>query len=174
MAHDVDPTGGAPAERPPRPPIPALGVVFLAAGLVLLASSFVPEATLSKLWPLFLLVPVAILVERYVAHPKQAAGVLVPIGVLSYLTVFFLWLNLTSWANTGTTWPHFLLAPAFGLTLLFLATRNTHLLVPITALTAVAVVFLVGVQRSRVAIAVALIAVGIALILGPTLRRRTG
>jgi hypothetical protein len=173
MALEIDPSGSGPAEKP-RPPIPALGVVFLAAGAILLASSLVPEATLSKLWPLFLLVPVAILVERYVAHPKQAVGVLVPIGVLSYLTVFFLWLNLGSWARAGTQWPHFLLAPAFGLTLLFLATRNRHLLVPITALASVAVVFLVGVQRSRVGIALALIAVGLALILGPALRRRPG
>jgi hypothetical protein len=174
MAQEVGPAGGPSSEQPARPRVPALGVLFVVAGVILLVSTYVPEVTFSKLWPLFLLLPLAILVERYLAQPKQAVGVLVPIGVLSYLTVFFLWLNLSSWANTATTWPHFLLAPAFGLSLLFLATRNTHLLVPITALTVVAVVFLVGMQRSRFAIAVALIAVGLVLILGPALRRRRG
>ncbi len=174
MAQDGGPPP-APGPAPPgRPRVPALGILFVAAGGILLASTVLPAATLSNLWPLFLLLPVAVLLERFVADPKHAAGVLVPIGVLGYLAVLFLWLNFTSWSNVGGAWPHFLLAPALGLSLLFLATRNTSLLVPIAILTAVAVVSLAGVQRSRVAIAVALIAVGVVLILGPALRRRRG
>jgi len=174
MAQEDGIPTATPPGKPPRVRVPALGILFVAAGAILLASTVLPDATLSNLWPLFLLIPVAVLLERFLADPKRAAGVLVPIGVLSYLAVFFLWLNFTSWSHTGTTWPHFLLAPAFGLSLLFLATRNTSLLVPITILTAVAVVSLAGLQRSRVAIAIVLIAVGVALILGPALRRRRG
>ena len=173
MGQDVDPSSATANAKPPRR-VPALGLLFVAAGAILLASTVFPEATISNLWPLFLLIPVAVLVERFVAAPRQASGVLVPVGVLSYLAAFFLWLNFTSWANVVTAWPHFLLAPAFGLFLLFLATRETHLLVPVTILSSVALVFLAGVQRSRVAIAVVLIVVGLVLILGPALRRRRG
>lgn len=165
---------GTPGEKALRARVPALGILFVAAGMILLASTVFPEATVSNLWPLFLLIPVAILIDRFLAAPKQASGVLVPIGVLGYLSVFFLWLNFTSWAHTATAWPHFLLAPAFGLFLLYLATRNTHLLAPITVLTSVAVVFLAGVQRSRIGIALVLIVVGLVLMLGPALRRRRG
>ena len=174
MAQEGGPSPESRPAPPARPRVPALGILFVAAGAILLASTVLPDATLSNLWPLFLLIPAAVLLERFVADPKHASGVLVPIGVLAYLAVFFLWLNFTSWSHTARTWPHFLLAPAFGLFLLFLATRNTSLLVPITILTAVAVVSLAGLQRSRVAIAVVLIAVGVVLILGPALHRRRG
>jgi hypothetical protein len=137
-------------------------------------ASLSPKATVDKLWPLFLLVPVAILGQQYLEKGKAAAGVLVPLGILSYLAVFFLWLNFTSWDQTAVTWPHFLLAPAFGLFLHFLATRKTGLLVPITALCVIAVVFLAGFHRSTVAIAVALIAVGVVLLVGPVFRGRKG
>lgn len=174
MAQEDGTPTDTPPEKPSRARVPALGILFVAAGAILLASTVLPDATLSNLWPLFLLIPAGVLLERFLADPKHASGVLVPAGVLSYLAVFFLWLNFTSWAQTATAWPHFLLAPAFGLFLLFLATRNTSLLVPITILAAVAVVSLAGLQRSRVAIAVVLIAVGVVLILGPALRRRRG
>lgn len=174
MTPDVPPSGGAPGERPARGRVPAVGILFVAAGGILLASSLLREATLSNLWPLFLLLPVAVLLERFLADPRAAAGVLVPVGLLSYLAAFFLWLNFTSWGNVGAAWPHFLLAPAFGLLLLFLATRNTALLVPVAVLTSIAAVFLAGLQRTRVAIALVLIAVGVVLIVAPALRRRRG
>ena len=170
-------TGGTdPAARKPslRSQGPLLGVLFIVAGLAFLAASLFPKATVDKLWPLFLLVPVAILGQQYLEKGRAAAGVLVPLGILSYLTVFFLWLNFASWEQTAVTWPHFLLAPAFGLFLQFLATRKTGLLVPITVLCVVAVVFLAGFHRSTVAIAVALIAVGLVLLLGPAFRGRKG
>jgi hypothetical protein len=174
MTNEVEGGAGAAGQKRSPHPLPALGILFVVAGVVLLLGSLLPEATVSKLWPLFLLIPVVILGQRFLAQPKEAVGVLVPIGLLSYLTVYFLWLNFSSWANTAVTWPHFLLAPAVGLFLLFLATRNTHLLVPVTVLTVVALVFLGGLQRSRIGIAVLLIGVGIVLILGPALRRRRG
>ncbi len=151
-----------------------LGVLFIVAGLAFLLASMFPEATVARLWPLFLLVPVAVLGQTYLAKGKAAAGVLVPMGILLYLAVFFLWLNFTSWQHTAVTWPHFLLAPAFGLFLQFLATRNLALLTPVTVLTVVAAVFLAGFRRSTLAIAVALIALGVVLLLGPTFRRRKG
>jgi len=100
--------------------------------------------------------------------------VLVPSGILLYLAVYFLWLNFTSWEHTAVTWPHFLLAPALGLFLLFLATRRTALLVPISVLSVIAVVFLAGFRRSTFALALALIAVGVLLVAQVALRGRKG
>ncbi len=157
-----------------RSQAPILGVLFIVAGLAFLAASVFPKATVDRLWPLFLLVPVAILGQQFLEKGRAAAGVLVPVGILLYLTVFFLWQNFTSWDRTAVTWPNFLLAPAFGLFLLFLATRKAGLLVPITVLSVVAVVFLAGFHRSTVAIAVALIAVGVVLLVGPAFRGRRG
>lgn len=161
-----------PGERHPPLRAPVLGVLFLVAGAALLLGSLYPEATVARLWPLFLLVPVAVLGQVLLERRRAAAGVLVPIGVLSYLTVFFLWLNFTSWARMASAWPNFLLAPALGLFLLFLATRRAQLLVPVAALTIVAAVFLGGLQRSIVAIALVLMVVGVLLLVGPVLRRR--
>lgn len=157
-----------------RPPLraPVLGILFIVAGVAFLLGSLYPEATIARLWPLFLLVPVAVLGQVYLERRRTAAGVLVPVGVLSYLTVFFLWLNFTSWSHMATAWPHFLLAPALGLFLLFLATRSAQLLVPVAALSILAVMFLGGFQRSRIVIAAALIGVGVLLLVGPALRGR--
>jgi hypothetical protein len=170
-------TGGAEptSEKPPRRwQAPILGVLFIVAGLAFLALSLFPGATVERLWPLFLLVPVAALGQQYLEKGRTAAGVLVPVGILLYLTGFFLWLNFTSWERTGVTWPNFLLAPAFGLFLQFLATRKSALLVPVAVLSVVAAVFLAGFHRSNLAIAVALIAVGALLLIGPALRGRKG
>ena len=152
----------------------ALGVLLIAAGLAFLAASTFPEATVARLWPLFLLIPVVILGQQYLEKGKAAAGVLVPSGILLYLAVYFLWLNFTSWEHTAVTWPHFLLAPALGLFLLFLATRRTALLVPISVLSVIAVVFLAGFRRSTFALALALIAVGVLLVAQVALRGRKG
>ncbi len=172
----MEPIGDAGQQPTPRgaPPLraPALGVLFLVAGLAFLLASIYPEMTVGRLWPLFMLIPVAVLGQLYMEKRREAAGVLVPIGVLVYLTAFFLWLNFTSWSHMATAWPNFLLAPAVGLFLLFLSTRSAHLLVPIAALTIVAVVFLGGLQRSMILIAAVLIAVGLVILLGPALRRR--
>jgi hypothetical protein len=171
-------TGGAEPEGEKKPSrrwqAPFLGVLFIVAGLAFLAASWFPKATVERLWPLFLLIPVAALGQQYLEKGRAAAGVLVPVGVLLYLTGFFLWLNFTSWERTAVTWPNFLLAPALGLFLEFLATRKTALLVPVAVLTVVAAVLLAGFHRSTLAIAVALIAVGALLLIGPALRGRKG
>ncbi len=170
-------TGGAEptAEKPSlRWQAPILGVLFIVAGLAFLAASLFPEATVERLWPLFLLIPVAALGQQYLEKGRAAAGALVPVGILLYLTGFFLWLNFTTWERTAVTWPNFLLAPALGLFLQFLATRKTALLVPVAVLSVVAAVFLAGFHRSTLAIAVTLIAVGALLLIGPALRGRKG
>lgn len=169
----MDMEGGV-QRSPERAPLraPVIGGLFVVAGLAFLAGSIYPEATVARLWPLFLLIPVAVLGELFLEKRREAAGVLVPIGVLLHLSAFFLWLNFTSWSHMATAWPNFLLAPALGLFLLFLATRNVQLLVPVTTLAVVALVFLGGFQRSKILIAAVLIGVGLLLLLGPLVRRR--
>lgn len=174
MATEPGGTENASRESPAPWRAPVLGVVFIAVGVAFLAASVFPEANIGTLWPLFLLIPVVGLGQTYLAKGKSAAGVLVPLGILLYLTVLFLWLNLTSWERTEAAWPHFLLAPAFGLLLLAVATRNVGLLVPVGVLGALAAISLAGFDRSRLAIALVLIVVGVALVIGPALRRNHG
>jgi hypothetical protein len=173
MTNETD-AAEKPAEKHSAFRAPILGLLFILVGLALLLRPLVPEPTIARLWPLFLLVPVLVLGTQLIEKGKGAAGVLVPMGILSYLTVYFLWLNFSTWAHTAETWPHFLLAPAFGLFLLYLATRNTSLLVPVLILTVLAGVFLGGIQRSSVAMAVIFIAVGLVILAGPLLRKRGG
>ncbi len=179
MANEnAEKAAGTPVEKPARKPspipLPILGIVLILAGLALLIRPLVPEATVSKLWPLLLLVPVVVLGQRFVEKGKEAAGVLVPLGILVYLTVYFLWVNLRLASSVGNTWPHFLLAPAFGLILLYLATRNTRHLVPAAVLTLLAGVFLGGMHRSTTALAVILIAVGVIVLARSVLGKRGG
>ncbi len=163
-----------PARRSSSIPVPVLGVVLILVGLALLARPLVPEATISRLWPLVLLVPVFVLGQRFLEKGKEVAGVLVPLGILSYLTVYFLWVNLRLASDVGSTWPHFLLAPAFGLFLLYLATRNTNHLVPAAVLAVLAGIFLGGMHRSTVVVAVILIAAGAFILAGPLLKKPRG
>jgi hypothetical protein len=161
-----------PGDRSASSAILVLGILFILAGLAFLAGSFIEGATVARLWPLFLLIPVVILGHRYLTHPRGSEGVLVPVGVLSYLAVFFLWQNFTGWEHTGQTWPHFLLAPALGLFLLFLATRRLPLLIPVSILTVLALLFFGTLHRSNLLVAATLLVVGVVLLASSALRRR--
>ncbi len=175
---DAEKAAVTPTQEPARKsssiPVPILGVLLILLGLALLVRPLVPEPTISKLWPLLLLIPVFVLGQRFLEKGKGAAGVLVPVGVLLYLMIYFLWVNLRLASSVGDTWPHFLLAPAFGLFLLYLATRNTRHLVPAAILTLLAGVFFGGMHRSTIAVAVILIAVGVFILAGSILRKRGG
>jgi hypothetical protein len=78
------------------------------------------------------------MVQNFKAH----YGVLMPAALLTFLTIYFLWLNYTTWENVKYTWPNFLLAPASGLFALYIANREKGLLIPVCVLAALAVIFL--------------------------------
>ncbi len=152
--------------------LPVIGILLILAGIFFLFGSFIPEFNLSKLWPLFMLIPVLIFAQLLLEKKKEAVGVLVPGGILLYLTVYFLWLNFTSWSNSDATWPHYMLAPAFGLFCLYLATRNSGLLIPVFVLTVLAVLFFGGIYKSSVLIAVFFIGLGVIILIRPLFKKR--
>lgn len=151
---------------------PVLGIILIAAGILFLAGTFVPDFTISKLWPLFMLIPVFIFVQLLVDEGLKSSGVIVPGVILIYLTVYFLWLNYTSWSNVAVSWPNFLLAPAAGLFGFYLVERNTGLLIPVIVLVLAALIFFGGLIRSDIGIAAGLIALGLLIVIGPLLKRK--
>lgn len=91
------------------------------------------------IWPAFIASPAVGLLLLYL-FGERSPGLLVPIGILFTVagTCFFSEL-LNLW---GVLWPGFIIAPAVGLFLLYIAgNRETGLLIPIFILTGIAVVF---------------------------------
>ncbi len=152
--------------------LPFIGIILILAGLLFLVSAIVPDFTISKLWPLFMLIPVFIFVQLLLDEGRESAGVIVPGVILLYLTIYFLWLNFTSWSNISSTWPNFILAPAAGLFCFYLAERKAGLLIPVFVLVILALIFFGGIFNSSFGIALIFIAGGILLLLGPVFKRK--
>lgn len=92
-------------------------------------------------WPGFIAAPAVGLLLLYIFSERRSAGLLVPIGIiLTVASVCFISELLNIW---DITWPGFIMAPAIGLFLLYLADdkRNSGLLIPVFILTAIAVTF---------------------------------
>ncbi|MCA1029450.1 DUF5668 domain-containing protein [Bacillus timonensis] len=123
-----------------------VGFLLIGLGtLFLLDSLNVIDHAWSFLWPVFLLVPAIAFHAAFFATgaKKSAAGLLVPGGILLVLSGLFFFEVLTSWQFSGTTWPFYLFAVAFGLLELWLfGGRQPSLLIPIFILTTVGSVFL--------------------------------
>lgn len=88
------------------------------------------------MWPGFVASPAIGLLLLYWCG-SRSGGLLVPIGtLLTFASIFFISELFNIWA---ITWPGFILAPAVGLFLLYLAgnQNNSALLVPIFILTAI-------------------------------------
>ena len=114
-----------------------LGLIFVALGLVVI---FVGPV-MDNFWVMFIWVP-GLLME-FGGFKKKQEGLLVPGGIL-LMVALTLTLDVLykGFINSGG-WALFVLAPAVGLFQLYLFTgrKNTGLLVPVSILTAVAVVF---------------------------------
>jgi hypothetical protein len=147
------------------------GAVLVLVGLMVVAGTFVPGLiSMDKIWPLFMLIPVAIFIVNLAQNGRRAEGVLVPLVILTGLTVYFLWLNYTTWGNSASTWPVYILLPGLGLFVLYLSNRATALLIPVSILVGLSVVFFAFTSGNRVAGGVAFIALGVLVILFPFLR----
>lgn len=101
-------------------------------------------------WPGFILAPAFGLFLLY-WFGSRSAGLLVPIGILATISsICFISELFNIWS---ITWPGFILAPAVGLFLLYLAgnQNNSALLVPIFILTALSVLLFVLFSFGRIA-----------------------
>lgn len=106
--------------------------------------------SMSRLWPLFLLIPGLAFEFGFFMEHKNA-GLLVPGGILITLGIVFLFNTYTNWHFAGQTWPFYVLAPAVGLFQLFLfGNHNPGLLIPVGVLTTVAVFCFLGTTFSHI------------------------
>lgn len=117
------------------------GVLLAVAGVVFLLNNFYDFLFIDRLWPLFLLIPVAVLALAWADKGREAAGVVIPIVILTFYAAYFLWLNYTSWANSGTTWPNYLIGPGLAFVAYYFVERRAELLVPAFVLLGLASVF---------------------------------
>ncbi len=117
------------------------GLLLCAVGILFLMGNFFHILSIGRLWPLFMLVPVTLLAIAWIEKGRQASGVVIPMTILSFYAGYFLWLNYTSWGNTATTWPNFLIGPGLAFVLYYFVERKTGLLVPAFILLGLAALF---------------------------------
>lgn len=149
-----------------------IGVTLILIGILLFLGNIFNFLSPSKLWPLFILIPIPIFAWQLMQDFKRSYGVLVPFGILTFLAVYFLWLNFAGWEFVAVTWPNFILTPAVGLFLLFLANREKKILIPIFILTATTLICYGALLKSNIAIAICFLLGGIAIIYG-SIRKKT-
>ena len=140
-------------------------LIFMAVGALIILGSFVPGVfSVEKLWPLFMLIPVVFILQPLISRGKDAEGTLVPIVILTSLTVYFLILNYTSWTWVSKTWPTFMLIPALGLFALFLSNRRKELLIPVGILSVLSFIFYGVAFGSALAVGVLFILAGVIIV----------
>ena len=148
------------------------GIVLILVGVLLLFGNMVSFLSIEKLWPLFMMIPVVIFISLLLQDFKTNYGVIMPGTLLTFLTIYFIWLNFTSWDNVATTWPNFILAPAAGLFALYLANREKGLLIPVCILSAIAAVFYGMLLKSNMVAGIAFLAGGLILFISSFLRKK--
>lgn len=121
------------------------GYLLLGLGVIFVLATYNGiEMNMTVLWPAFLLIP-AIGFHLFFfmnPHPKRA-GLLVPGGILLVYAPLFFFSQLLFDGDMSSTWPFFLIGPAFGLLELYIFGGRHHaLLIPISILTVVACIFL--------------------------------
>lgn len=141
------------------------GSILVGVGALFLIVNMIPYLDVGKLWPLFMLIPVAILITVWIQDKKKSSGVVLPIIVLVFYCGYFLWLNFTTWSYTETTWPNFLIGPGLGFIGLYFATRKWEYLIPSFILLILAAIFYAAIIENTLIVGILLIAMGILLIL---------
>ncbi len=139
------------------------GTALILVGIFLLFGNIMNIFSVKKLWPFFMMIPVVIFISILFQNFKANYGLLMPICILTFLTVYFLWLNYTTWENVAYTWPNFILAPASGLFALYLASRDKNLLIPVCILGALATIFYGIIIRSSITVGIVFITIGVLL-----------
>ena len=147
-----------------------MGAILVGVGILFLVVNFVPYLSVAKLWPLFMMVPVAILIAVWLHYKEKAVGVVLPVVILIFYCVYFLWLNFTSWNHVETTWPNFIIAPGLGFLGLYFAARKWEYLIPSFLLLTLAAIFYAAIIENTIVVAVLLILMGLLLILKPLIR----
>jgi len=142
-----------------------LGIVLLGTGVLFLAANFVSYLSVAKLWPLFMLIPVAVLLAVGMQYRDKLPAVILPVIILTFYCGYFLWLNFTSWGYAATTWPNFLIGPGLGFLGLYLLTQKSEFLIPTFIMFILSASFYGAILGNTMIVAVLLIAMGVVLVL---------
>jgi len=144
-----------------------LGSVLVGVGLLLLVANIIPYLGVAKLWPLFMLIPAAVLVAVYIQDRRKLAAVILPVIILVFYCGYFLWLNFTTWHYAATTWPNFLIGPGLGFLGLYFAARKWEFLIPSIILLMLAAIFYAAIIENTMIVGILFIAIGLLFILKP-------
>jgi hypothetical protein len=144
-----------------------LGSILLGVGILMLAANIIPHLGMAKLWPLFMLIPVAVLITVYLQDRTKLSGVIFPVILLVFYCGYFLWLNFTTWHYAATTWPNFLIGPGLGFLGLHLTTRKLEFLIPATILLMLAAIFYAAIIEDTLIVGIFFIAMGLLFIFKP-------
>ena len=143
------------------------GAILVGIGTLFLLVNIIPYLSIEKLWPLFMLIPVAILAAVWTQYKEKASWVILPAVILLFYCGYFLWLNFTSWNNTVVTWPNFIIGPGLGFLGFYLTTRKWGYLIPAFTLLILAAIFYGAIIENTITVGIALIVIGLLLILKP-------
>jgi len=148
------------------------GLFLIALGLLFFADMYYnfDLLNMTKLWPLFILIPGLIFEISYFVSGKNP-GLLVPGGILIIVGLIFLTATLIDWSLFKYTMTLFPLSVAFGLFQLYIfGGRHPSLLIPVGILGVISIVSFFSVILSLpfagTLAPVVLIAVGLLIIFG--------
>lgn len=114
-----------------------LGVLGLLDGLLNLNL-----LTMGNFWPAIIL-GIGFIFEYGYFSDKKNPGLLVPGGIMTVLGLLFFFETFTDWNFSEYTWPIYILAVAFGLFQLYIASgKPVGLLIPISILSGISFIFI--------------------------------
>lgn len=148
----------------------AVGIIILTVGVIFFLHNLIPSFHVGNLWPLFMLIPVVPLVFVWIRGKEKSSGVVLPIVVLIFFCVYFLWLNYTHWSNVADTWPNFLIGPGLGFLALYFVSRLWGYLIPAGVLLGLGGIFYTELMDNTYLIGVLMIVAGVIFILSSLLR----
>ena len=154
--------------RPPSKKNPVIiGIILIGIGLLFIVGRFLDFGGIGKLWPLFMFIPVIALIAALIKDPRKNAGTLIPITILTFLGIYFLWLNYSSWDRVVYTWPNFILAPGLGIMASWLITRDKGQLISAVVILIVGLLMYGRIIMARIGLQIdRILMLGILLILG--------
>lgn len=97
------------------------GILLILIGVLLLISKLMNFQIYDweYLWPIFVLIPGLMFEAGYFLSGRNA-GLLVPGGILTTISILFFFETFTNWQYSDITWPIYILSVAIGLYQLYL------------------------------------------------------
>jgi hypothetical protein len=141
-----------------------LAIVFISAGTVLTLENLNIISGASKLWPGFLLILGAGFYTLFFGRKRDDLALLWLGTALTLLSLFFFYLNYTSWARMAKLWPLFLTIAGASFLVLYATGRARIFLFPATALLLLSAVFYLVFGVSLMLWPLSLVAFGVSLL----------